>query len=128
MGSDIKLGGDAQNSTDTPGKLSEMYQTQELLIDDQRCLNEPEKSELSKTTDITKGSTSLQTQFKKGQKVCQNLFRNSTRNAVMINKEINLAMMPVQISRKTKYTDQFNDNYAYNMDTFNMKRDMKGEL
>lgn len=46
------------------------------------------------------------------------MFRSSLRNAAIVDQEINLAMMPVQMSRKSKKTDQFRENYAYNMDTF----------
>ena len=48
-------------------------------------------------------------------------------NAASVDKEINLAMMPVQMSRKSKHTDQFHENFSYNMDSFSKKRDLKAE-
>ena len=50
--------------------------------------------------------------------MASNLFGDALKTAAQIDKEINLAMMPVQMARKSKKTDQFREDYEYNLDTF----------
>lgn len=70
----------------------------------------------------------LEEQFQKGKTFSQNLFRSTLRNAAMIDKDINMALMPVQMTRKSKKTDAFNEYFSYNIDSYVQKRDMPAEL
>ena len=75
-----------------------------------------------------KTTINLQDQFNKGKAFSQNLFRATLRNAAMVDKDINMALMPVQMTRKNKHTDDFNEKFNYNIDSYIKKRDMTAEL
>ena len=80
------------------------------------------------TSQMNKTTINLEEQFQKGKTFSQNFFRSTLRNTAMVEKDINLALMPVQMTRKSKKTDQFNEKFSYNIDSYIRKRDMNSEL